>query len=94
MLHWPSPNTKLAYGLVDSPRFFVPEWDLMPAPKTVEPALKATNGYDFGNNVNGDTYIFLLGDGLESWSAAREEFVQVCSRTGAGTGEGDVHNID
>ena len=77
LLHWPSPLKKLAYGLIDYPRFYVPEWDLMPAPKTVEPALKATNGYDFGNNINGDTYVFLLGDDLASWSAARQEFVQL-----------------
>ena len=77
LLHWPSPLKAPAYGLVDSPRFFVPEWDLMPAPKTVAPALKATNGYDFGNNVIGDTYVFLLGDDLPSYNAARQEFVQL-----------------
>ena len=44
LLHWPSPLSEKAYRLVDYPRFFVPEWDLMPAPKTVQPELKATNG--------------------------------------------------
>ena len=44
LLHWPSPLTARAYRLVDYPRFFVPAWDLMPAPKTVQPELKATNG--------------------------------------------------
>jgi hypothetical protein len=53
LLHWPSPLTKTAYGLVDYPRFFVPEWEVMPAPKSVAPDLAATNGYDFTNNVNG-----------------------------------------
>ena len=64
-------------ALVDYPRFFVPEWDVMPAPSTVDAALAATNGYDFRNNIDGDTYIFLLGDDLASWTAARGEFVKL-----------------
>ena len=77
LLHWPSPMEKKAYALVDSPRFFVPEWAVMPAPKTVDAALKDTNGYDFRNNVDGDTYIFLLGDDLASYTAARGEFIKL-----------------
>ena len=77
LLHWPSPLQRKAYGLVDSPRFFVPEWELTPAPDTVDPALKKTNGYDFGNDVDGDTYVFLLGDDLESWHSSRAEFVKL-----------------
>ena len=49
----------------------------MPAPSTVDAALAATNGYDFRNNIDGDTYIFLLGDDLASWTAARGEFVKL-----------------
>ena len=46
LLHWPSPMEKKAYALVDSPRFFVPEWDLMPAPKTVSADLKDVSSQD------------------------------------------------
>lgn len=75
LLHWPSPMEKKAYALVDFPRFFVPEWDLMPAPKSVAADLKDTNGFDFTNNVDGDTYIFLLGDDMTSYTASRGEFI-------------------
>eukprot|EP01047_Picozoa_sp_COSAG01_P024183 COSAG01_NODE_1487_length_10136_cov_8.813390_2_plen_251_part_00 len=37
LLHWPSPLSRSAYSLVDYPRFYVPEWDLQPAPRTVDP---------------------------------------------------------
>ena len=77
LLHWPSPLERKAYALVDYPRFFVPEWDLMPAPKTVSADLKDTNGFDFTNNVDGDTYIFLLGDDIASYTASRGEFIQL-----------------
>lgn len=77
LLHWPSPLKQKAYGLTDYPRFFVPEWNLMPAPDSVDPALKQTNGYDFRNNANGDTYIFLLGSDLDSYNAARGEFIKL-----------------
>lgn len=79
LLHWPSPMTTAAYALVDYPRFFAPEWGPTPIPSdaTVDPSLVATNGYDFTNNVNGDVYIFLLGDDLDSWNAARAEFVRL-----------------
>jgi len=71
--------TMKAYALVDYPRFFAPEWGPTPIPTdaTVDPKLVATNGYDFTNNVNGDVYIFLLGDDLMSWNNARAEFVQL-----------------
>jgi hypothetical protein len=82
LLHWPSPGAqKKAYALSDYPRFFVPSWDLTPAPARVDPALKATNGYDFRNNVEGDTYIFLLGEGVESWHSSRAEFVALAGST-------------
>ena len=35
LLHWPAPLATSAYALTDYPRFFVPEWDLKPAPRTV-----------------------------------------------------------
>jgi hypothetical protein len=47
----------------------------------VDPALVATSGYDFRNNVNGDTYIFLLGDDLDSWHDSRREFVKLAGRS-------------
>ena len=77
LLHWPAPLQRKAYGLVDSPRFFVPDWELTPAPETVAPELQKTNGYDFSNDVDGDRYIFLLGDDLASWHHSRVEFVKL-----------------
>eukprot|EP01046_Picozoa_sp_COSAG06_P086677 COSAG06_NODE_33248_length_493_cov_0.649746_1_plen_80_part_00 len=47
----------------------------------MEPALRATNGYDFSNNVDHDTYIFLLGEDLESWHASRREFIALAGAT-------------
>mmetsp|Transcript_100953 Transcript_100953/g.301187 ORF Transcript_100953/g.301187 Transcript_100953/m.301187 type:complete len:811 (-) Transcript_100953:162-2594(-) len=85
-LHWPSPPSAEGYpaggqahALVDFPRFFAPEWGVAPIPKgqDVEPALLETNGFDFRNNVDGDTYVFLLGDTLQSWSASRREFLKL-----------------
>lgn len=40
-------------------------------------ALPDTSGYDFGNQVKGDIYIFLLGNGLEGWWKARAEFLRL-----------------
>jgi len=71
LLHWPAPYTSKAYALVDSPRFSVPDWCVAPAP---EGTPGTTNGYDFQNGVYGDTYVFLLGEGLEGYRAARVEF--------------------
>lgn len=34
-----------------------------------------SNGYDFSNNVAGDTYVFLLGSTLTEWKAARQSFI-------------------
>ena len=39
----------------------------VPAGTTVDPALVQTNGYDFRNNVAGDTYVFLLGADMEGY---------------------------
>jgi hypothetical protein len=79
LLHWPAPLKQSAYALVDYPRFYVPDWEVMPIPADakVDPALVATNGYDFTNNVEGDSYIFILGSDLGSWHASRREFVQL-----------------
>lgn len=78
LLFWPSPLEKAAYAIEDFPRFFLPEWGptpMSPAEKRiVNPATLATNGFDFRNNVNGDTYCFLLGADLTSWHSARQEF--------------------
>ena len=35
----------------------------------MDPALIGTNGYDYRNNQDGDTYVFLLGSGIEDWAA-------------------------
>ena len=83
LLHWPSPLSASSYALVDSPRFFVPEWAVVPwqvAGASVDPALQSTNGYDFGNNVMGDTYVHLLGSDMDGWTHAREEFLQLAGR--------------
>jgi len=79
LLHWPSPLEKPSYALVDSPRFYAPPWGPTPVPADVQldPELRATNGFDFRNDVDGDTYIFLLGDSLASWEQSRKEFLQL-----------------
>ena len=96
LLHWPSPLAQPSYALLDYPRFRAPTWGPQPAPASVDAALKPTNGYDYRNQVGhitqdedeetvmgftGDTYIFLLGDSLESWTASRKEFVQLAGPT-------------
>jgi alpha-glucosidase (family GH31 glycosyl hydrolase) len=43
----------------------------------LDPELRATNGFDFRNDVDGDTYIFLLGDSLSDWEQSRKEFLQL-----------------
>ncbi|CAJ1400869.1 unnamed protein product [Effrenium voratum] len=79
LLHWPSPLKATSYALMDYPRFFVPDWGTVPIPEgaKVDPDLLATNGYDFRNNIRGDTYIFLLGQDLSAWSSARVEFLKL-----------------
>mmetsp|Transcript_79764 Transcript_79764/g.247386 ORF Transcript_79764/g.247386 Transcript_79764/m.247386 type:complete len:853 (-) Transcript_79764:84-2642(-) len=79
LLHWPEPLQAKGYAIADFPRFFAPEWGVAPIPRDahVDPALLPTHGYDFRNNVNGDTYVFLLGDDLAGWSAARQEFLRL-----------------
>ena len=78
-LHWQPPVTQRSYALVDRPRFYAPPWGATPIPEkwegvsvNVDPKLRETNGYDFRNNVDGDTYVFLLGDTMSSWQASRE----------------------
>ena len=50
-LHWPSPLSVAATGLMDFPRFVVPPWGPAPLPlnASVSPELVATHGYDFRN---------------------------------------------
>jgi len=76
LLHWPAPMQKPAYVLVDYPRFHVPEWGPSPMPADVL-ELRETNGYDFGNDVNGDTYVLLLGDSMDDYHAARQELLDL-----------------
>eukprot|EP00038_Savillea_parva_P031202 m.83735 g.83735 ORF g.83735 m.83735 type:complete len:895 (+) comp9559_c0_seq1:81-2765(+) len=83
LLHWPSPLATKAYGIMDYPRFYTPPWGTAPAPTgtTVDPALVPTNGYDFRNNVAGDTFVFLLGDTIDTYHASRAEFVKLAGPT-------------
>ena len=78
-LFWPSPLQASSYAIQDYPRFHVPPWQLSPVPAAVhvDPALNQTHGYDFRNNVQGDTYVFLLGATMESWTASRLEFLNL-----------------
>lgn len=82
-LHWPSPLQTPAYALIDHPRFVVPSWAVAPIPQgaPVEPDLIATHGYDFRNNVGGDTYLFLLGSTLQEWSSSRADFLRLAGPT-------------
>ena len=89
LLHWPNPldpqrRFNQSYALIDSPRFVPPPWGPapMPDPSSVLPALRATNGFDFRNNVDGDTYVFLLGITLQSWSDSRQEFLHLAGQCG------------
>lgn len=79
LLHWPSPLAETGYGLMDYPRFYTPPWGASPVPSgtTIDPALVQTNGYDFRNNVEGDTYIFLLGSTLDEYHGSRAEFIKL-----------------
>ena len=43
----------------------------IPSGVAVDPALNATHGYDFRNNVAGDTYVVLLGNDAAGYAAAR-----------------------
>lgn len=85
LLLWPSPLAQPAYALVDFPRFTVPEWGATPLPPErkagLDPAVLGTNGYDFRNNQDGDTYLFLLGADLDGWHAARHEFNALSGQT-------------
>ena len=83
LLHWPSPLEVPAYAFEDRPRFHVPAWGPTPIPSgaSVDPALLPTNGYDFTNDVAGDTYIFLLGDDLPSWWRSRGELLALTGPT-------------
>lgn len=77
LLHWPAPLAQRGFALVDFPRFFVPQWAVAPVPQDVHLKDASTHGYDFTNNVNGDTYIFLLGNSVADWEASRKEFLQL-----------------
>eukprot|EP00935_MAST-01C_sp_MAST-1C-sp1_P000812 g812.t1 len=84
LLHWPSPLEKPAYTIEDFPRFFVPEWGPSPMPSS-ESALKSTNGYDFTNNIKGDSYVFLLSKAgkpdVQTYHTARHDFVRLAGGT-------------
>lgn len=86
-LEWPSPTASASYAIKDFPRFYAPEWGPTPIPAdaqpAVDPALLPTNGFDYRNNVDGDTYVFLLGSTLDSWFDARREFVRLAGSTPA-----------
>jgi len=71
-LHWPAPYSSAGYAVKDYPRFFMPEWKVTPQEDGGE-----NNGYDFSNDVDGDTYVFLMGKGIEGWNAARTEFFKL-----------------
>ena len=83
LLHWPSPLAAQGYAFTDRPRFTVPPWGPTPIPPgaNVPPGTEGTNGYDFTNDVDGDTYVFLLGDSLESWWESRKEFLSLTGPT-------------
>ena len=87
-LHWPPPLKGPSYALVDRPRFHAPPWGATPIPATwdgkpvqVQPKLIETSGYDFTNLVDGDTYVFLLGDTLDQWQSSREDFIALTGPT-------------
>jgi hypothetical protein len=82
-LVWPSPNTAQAYAIKDYPRFYSPPWGPTPIPDSekVDPSLVGTNGYDYTNNIDGDTYVFLLGADIAGWHASRGEFVSLVGPT-------------
>lgn len=80
-LVWPAPAAAAAYAIKDYPRFYVPPWGPTPAPPDVDPALANTSGYDFRNDQSGDTYVFLLGNTLDAWHAARKEFITLAGPT-------------
>jgi alpha-glucosidase (family GH31 glycosyl hydrolase) len=84
-LRWPDPAQSPAYAIKDYPRFFVPSWGPTPIPQpqksAVDPALVATNGYDFRQNVDGDVYIFLGLETMEGWVAGRADFITLAGRT-------------
>ena len=78
LLHFPAPLSGApTYALVDAPRFIVPSWGPAPVPAgaVLEPALVPTHGYDFLNDVGGDTYVALLGDDAAGYAAARAALV-------------------
>ena len=76
-LRWPAPTQATGYAFVDQPRFYVPQWGPSPHPTNVSDA-NNTNGYDYSNNVGGDTYIFLFHDQqVASWHASRKEFLML-----------------
>ena len=78
LLHFPSPLAQKGYALVDYPRFYAPPWGAAPMPKGTP---SATNGYDFENNVFGDTYVFALGDDVDAYGAARSAVVGLTGPT-------------
>ena len=86
-LNWPAPTlSSSAYAVKDYPRFHAPPWAVAPLPPNaaaLDPGMGPveTNGYDFGNNQDGDTYVFLLGPSLPAWHSSRSEFVALTGPT-------------
>jgi alpha-glucosidase (family GH31 glycosyl hydrolase) len=80
LLHWPDPLTTKGYGLVDHPRIYVPPWASTPMP-TGQTLHKETNGYDLSNDIDKDTYVFILGEDLDGWHNSRHEFVKLVGGT-------------
>jgi hypothetical protein len=80
LLHWPAPLSAKAYGLVDHPRIYVPPWASTPMPSG-QKLHQSTNGYDLTNNVDKDTYVFLLGNDLNGWYDGRRDFVKLVGAT-------------
>eukprot|EP00041_Stephanoeca_diplocostata_P020308 m.452147 g.452147 ORF g.452147 m.452147 type:complete len:772 (+) comp21535_c0_seq1:91-2406(+) len=78
---WPAPLSATYCAIKDFPRFHVPEWTVTPAPPHVDPALAQSNGYDFRNNVDGDTYVFLLGNDIAGWQRGRQNFITLTGPT-------------
>lgn len=84
LLHWPNPLEVSSYAFTDFPRFTVPPWGPTPLPSgsTYPPGTEQTNGYDFNNDVAGDTYVFLLGNKeMNGWWEGREAFLKLTGPT-------------
>jgi hypothetical protein len=83
-LWWPEPLQQPVYAIKDRPRMIVPPWGPAPPPPnaSIDPALWLSNGYDWRNDVDGDTYLFLgLDHDADSWHASRRDFLALTGPT-------------